>query len=168
MGPLEHEPAAPAEDSGVTDALHRLRGRRARAALIAKQNADAAAEREMMLMRECLAAAKSSARAFRRLVVEWSVLAVFLAEFGMLFLVPAVGLSWLYVALAAGIVTIAAIAAVFGFSKVPDVLFAKRIYERQKRAFLKKARQLGALDVLKGHYVDLRRGLIRRRREQSA
>lgn len=144
----------------VTVALQRLRERQARAAMVAKTSAEYEADREMMPLKECMSAAKSSEFQSRRLIIEAFVAVVFALEFGNLFLVPRLGIAWFFICLAIGLLMVIAWVAVVGFTRVPEILFSDWILRRKKRAFLKKAKELGLAEIRRNYRINLRTGSI--------
>ncbi len=148
----------------VADALRRLHERQARAAMVAKQSAEYEAGREITLIKECMSAAKSSELQSRRLMIEALIAVVFALELGNLFLVPRLGIEWLFICLAVGLLIVIAGVVVFGFSRVPEVLFTDWIWRRKKRAFLEKVNELGLAEIRRNYHINLRTGSVRPRK----
>jgi hypothetical protein len=144
----------------VAVALRRLRERQARAAVVAKQSAEYEAGREMMPLKECMSAAKSSELQSRRLMIEAFVAVVFALEFGNLFLLPRLGIEWFFICLAVGLLMVIAGIAIVGFTRVPEILLSDWILRRKKRAFLKKAKEFGLAEIRRNYHINLRTGSI--------
>jgi hypothetical protein len=132
--------------------------------MVAKQSAEYAADREIMLLKQCVSAAKRSELQSQRLLAETFIAAVSALGFGSLFLVPRLGIEWLFICLAVGLLMVIAGIVIVRFSRVPEILFSDWIWRRKRRAFVEKVKELGLAEIRRKYHINLRTGSVKPRK----